>query len=241
MKRARALSPFFNISDNGTPFLILAGGHDWLGDEPKRFYEALKEKRVDSEFKVYPTAKHAFIIYGYSATLEETTQAILDLDAFLVKRGLLDGPTSIKMPQCITEKRVIASIAGPFTGRKALKRDGDFPGFLTVSLKVKPAKKFKGTLFTLTGRYGCSWLISNSGHDFRALRLRQRGKQIRFEPGVWQNVSVSLGKDKVILKVGDQVSEIPNPLQQGFVSNEIVFGDGLDAEIKDVEVHGYAM
>jgi hypothetical protein len=240
MKRAKELSPLFNIPGPGPAFLILDGGHDWLKDEPKRFHDALKAKGVDCEFKRYPTAKHAFIIYGYSATLEETTRALLDLDAFLVKRGLLDGPTSIRMPEYKPEKRVIATITGPFKGKRAIKRDGDFPGFLTVALKVKPATKFGGTLLALTGRYGCSWRVSNGGHDFTALRLRQRGKQIRLKPGVWQSVSVSMGREKVAIRVGDQSTEIPNELGHGFVSNEIVFGEGLDAEIKDVEVYGYA-
>jgi len=98
MQRAKALSPLFNIADSSPPFLILAGEKDWLKDEPETFFNALKEAGFDCEFKCYDNAKHAFIVYGYTATLEETTRAILDLDAFLVNRGYLEGPTSIKMP-----------------------------------------------------------------------------------------------------------------------------------------------
>ena len=55
------------------------------------FYHALKQAGNDCEFKLYEDARHAFIVYGYTATDEQITRAILDLDAFLVKRGLLEG------------------------------------------------------------------------------------------------------------------------------------------------------
>jgi acetyl esterase/lipase len=242
MARARQVSPMHNVKATDTAFLILHGDGDWIKPErPRAFCAALKKAGVDCEFKLYEGARHAFIVYGYSATLEETTRAILDLDAFLVKRGLLDGPTSIKMPAYQEERKVIASIAGPFTGKKVIRQDGDFPGFLTISLKVKPAKRFSGKLFEMPGVYGCSWRVSNGGHDFGARRLRQRGKQIGLKPELWQEVRVSMGRDKVVIRVGEQVTEIPNEVGHAFVSDEIVFGDGLDAEIKNVEVHGYAM
>jgi len=96
LKRARAASPIFNISKETASSLILHGERDWLRDEPERLYEALKAAGVDVEYKVYPTAKHAFIIYGYSD--EQITQTLLDIDAFLVQRDYLAPGTSIRMP-----------------------------------------------------------------------------------------------------------------------------------------------
>ena len=98
LKRARAASPIFNISKETASSLILHGERDWLRDEPERLYEALKAAGVDVEYKVYPTARHAFIIYGYSATDEQITQTLLDIDAFLVLRDYLAPGTSIRMP-----------------------------------------------------------------------------------------------------------------------------------------------
>jgi acetyl esterase len=99
MDRAKNRSPLFNISDNGTAFLILAGTNDWLGEEPRRFHEALKAKGVDAEFVNYLGARHAFILYGYSASDEQITQSLLDMDRFLLQRGLLDGPSALAMPE----------------------------------------------------------------------------------------------------------------------------------------------
>ena len=95
LKRAKAVSPIFNIV-NGPSILVLAGGNDWLKDEPENFYKALKAKGVNCEYKVYPKAQHAFIVYSYTASLKEITQAVLDIDAFLVNLGFIDGSSSLK-------------------------------------------------------------------------------------------------------------------------------------------------
>jgi acetyl esterase len=98
LARAKALSPVFNVPADGPAFLVLNGERDWLKDEPKQFYEALKAKGLDCEFVSYPEGRHAFILAGYTATDEQITQALLDMDTFLVKRGFFEGPAPIKMP-----------------------------------------------------------------------------------------------------------------------------------------------
>jgi acetyl esterase/lipase len=240
--RARAASPLFNIPADAPPFLILHGKRDGTVKQAmaEAFVEALDAKCVNRTYALYETAQHAFIVYGYSATLEETTRAILDLDEFLVEFGLLEGPTSIKMPEYEATKEAVVTIPGPFTGKQVAKREGDFPGFLTISLKIKPAKRFKGTLFRMPGSYGCYYRISNRDHDFGGRRMRLRGKQNLFNPEVWQDVTISLGRDKVVITVDAQVVEISNGFQHAFISDELVFAEGLDAEIRDVEVLGYA-
>lgn len=95
---ANALSPLFRIPADAPPFLILHGANDWLKDEPARFYDALQKNDIDCELKTYALGRHAFIVYGYSATDEQITRALLDLDAFLLARGLLDGPHTLEMP-----------------------------------------------------------------------------------------------------------------------------------------------
>jgi len=238
LARAKAASPFFNISKTTPPFLVLAGKNDWLGDEPERFYKALKAKGVDCEMRTYPTAKHAFVIYGYSATLEEMTQALIDIDAFLLKRGLLDGPTSIRMPDYRGSKEVIIAVKETFKGPKTFKQERDFPAFITLSMKVKPADKFNGTLFNLVGKYGCKLQVKNGGYDFNAIKIRKRGKQFGLKSGEWQDVFVSLGKDKIIIRVGDRLTEIPNKAGQSFAANELIIGEKLNAEIRDLKVFG---
>ena len=98
LARAKAASPIFHIHKQGPPTLVLHGDKDWLGDEPARFVRALRAARVDVEFISYPGVDHAFIIYGYNATLAQFTQAILDIDAFLVQRSFLTGSTVLRMP-----------------------------------------------------------------------------------------------------------------------------------------------
>ena len=140
LARAKKLSPFFNITDNGTAFLILAGRNDWLKEEPKRFFDALLAKGVDCEFKSYAQGRHAFIVYGYSASDEQITRAILDLDAFLVARGLLDGRHALAMPEdavCIPEPPLM-----PPAGAKGLAFDnhGNFWALVSGVLHVLPAQ-----------------------------------------------------------------------------------------------------
>lgn len=241
IKRAKEASPLYNISKNGTAFLILQGLSDWLGDQPEKFYNEIKKTGVDCELKTYPGARHAFVVYGYSATLEEITRALLDLDEFLLKRGLLDGPTSIKMPDYQPEVKLVAEIKEPFTGRKSIKQDTDFPGLLTIAMKVKPPAKFKGKLFEMPGTFGCCYSVDNNGNDFSAKKMRQRGAQIKLQPETWQDVQISMGKDKVVIKAGDQTTEIPNEFRHGFVSNEIIVNDGLNAEIKEFKIFGSAL
>ncbi len=97
-RRARELSPLFQIKKNEVSWLILQGGADWLKDEPERFFQALGAAKLDAERIVYPDARHAFVVYGYTATDEQITRALLDMDDFLVRRGILSGPTSLVLP-----------------------------------------------------------------------------------------------------------------------------------------------
>jgi hypothetical protein len=57
---------------------------------------------------------------------------------------------------------------------------------------------------------------------------------------VWQDVTLSLGKDKVVIAVGDQSVEAENATGHGFVSDQIVFNEELAAEIRDVKVYSAA-
>ncbi len=95
LKRAQAASPLFHIQHDGPPFLVLHGQKDWLGDEPQRFVTALKAAGTDVQFIEYPGVDHAFIIYGYNATLAQFTRAIRDIDAFLLQHGFLTGQSDL--------------------------------------------------------------------------------------------------------------------------------------------------
>ena len=239
LKRAKAVSPIFNIV-NGPSILVLAGGNDWLKDEPENFYKALKAKGVNCEYKVYPKAQHAFIVYSYTASLKEITQAVLDIDAFLVNLGFIDGSSSLKMPGSNTKDEVVTEINEPFTGEKVLQRKNDFPEYLTISMKVKFPQKFNGTLLQMPGTYGFAWNVNNGGHDFIARRMRMRGPQVKFESGKWYDLVVSLGEDKVVIKANDQEVTIENKIKHTFTSNEIIFNKKTGAVIKDVMVVGVA-
>jgi acetyl esterase/lipase len=240
LERAKALSPVFNIEEDGPPFLILAGQHDWLKDEPANFYQALQQKGVDCEFILYATAKHAFIVYGYSASLKEITQALLDIDAFLVKRGFLEGTSGLRMPGGNTTDEVVADIADPFSDERILENEHDFPDFLTLSLQVKPPATFKGVLVEMPGCFGMKWHVNNGGHDFTARRMRQRGKQIKLTPEAWNDVRVSMGEDSVKITVGDQETEIPNTIRHTFVADKIILNQELGAEVRNVKIIGRA-
>lgn len=242
MKDAKAVSPIFHIK-KGIPFLVLSGGNDWLGDEPNRFVHALKKKDIDHEHIHYPQAKHAFIVYNYSATLSQMTQALLDLDAFLLERGLLDGPTSIKHLDSPSKKTLLINKEGIYNGEVISNPNGrDFPTELTVSFKVKlPEGKLRGSLVKLDDKYGFNLNLSKGGHDFTMMRFRQRGKQFFVKQGDWQKTFISLGKDRIILKAGDIISEIENKMEVGFAGRSFKFADKLNAEIKDIKIYSTAL
>ena len=239
LKRAQAVSPLFNIV-KGSSFLVLAGGKDWLRDEPENFYKALKAQGAHGEFKMYPTAQHAFIVYNYTASLKEITQAVLDIDDFLVRLGFINGTSSLEMPEGAIQNAVVGKIDEPFLEKKVLQQENDFPEYLIISMKVKMPHKFNGTLLQMTGTYGFTWNIYNGGHDFVARRMRLRGPQIKFKPDQWYDLVVSLGEEKVTIKTGDQEANIENTIKHTFTSNEIIFNKKLGAEIKDVKVWGIA-
>ena len=234
LKRGKGLSPLFNIKGD-VSFLVLAGAKDWLKDEPDNFYKALKEAGVDVEFKKYPFSRHAFIVYGYSAAIEEITETLLDIDAFLVKRKFIEGKSPLKYPAEIKSTVALPEFTKAFSDEKTFESDKDFPPFFTASMMVKLPKRYSGTLFRLEGSFGCTYNINDRGHDFSALKIRQRGGQIKIPGETWVNVSISLSPEKVIIKAGDQSTEIKNTVKQSFLSKKIIINKGLKAEIKDLK------
>ncbi|MHC4886011.1 MAG: hypothetical protein ACYTGH_13100, partial [Planctomycetota bacterium] len=100
-----------------------------------------------------------------------------------------------------------------------------------------PAEKHGGSLVQLSGSYGCNLLFRKGSFEFSAIKVRKRGKQLSLKPGEWQEVSLVLGKEAVVVKVDDQTCVIENKAGQSFLSNEIRLGDKLDAEIKDVKIY----
>ncbi|MCH2176971.1 MAG: alpha/beta hydrolase [Lentisphaeria bacterium] len=237
MRRAKALSPMHNTKKN-TSVLILAGGSDWLKDEPKNYYQALEEADADVEYIEYPTAKHAFIVYGYSATLSEITQALLDIDRFLVQRKYLSGKSMLQFPGKNVNDEIILESPVTFSEEKIIKQNHDFTDFMTISLKVKPLKNFNGSLFELSGRYGARIKVNKNGYIFSTIRINKRGGEIKLIPEKWQDFVISLGPKKVIIQSGEQKLEIQNTVGQTFVSNEIIFNKGLNAEMKDIRIYG---
>ena len=236
MARAKKLSPLFNITEDTPPILILKGKNDWLKEEPDVFHAALKEKGVDTEMITYPSG-HAFIVYGYSAPLERITLALLDLDAFLVKRGLLDGPPNLVFPSGPKSGELLIAIEEPFKGPKSLKGEGDFPPFMTFSMKVKVPERFGGSLMKLPGKYGFNLVLQKKQLVFFAPGMRTKNQEMIPVPETCQDVRVALGKEKAVITLGDQTIEIPNKAGVSFISDEILLCEELNAEIKDLKIY----
>lgn len=236
LSRAKSVSPYFNITAGTPPILILDGGKDWLGDEPKRFYDKLKASGVNVDYKHYPQAKHAFIVYGYSASLEEITQTLVDIDEFLVKHEFLEGLPTIKMPEISGSGKTFYESSDMIVGEKVINFEIDTPPFFSISMNLKLPEKFNGELVSIAGKWGIQYKINNKGHDLTFLRGRLRGKQDLFKSGVWQNVIISVGPDKLTIEVDGKKLEVENSIKSSFAGNQLTFLKKIDGEIKDLKI-----
>ncbi|WDE95257.1 alpha/beta hydrolase [Lentisphaera profundi] len=239
ISKAKQASPVFNIPTQPIPALILHGDQDFIVVEKmaREFHNALYSKGYSSEFKLYKGARHAFIVYNYSATLEETTQCLLDIDAFAVKHNFLKGPATIKMPNYSnSDKRIILESKQVKAGQE-FTQVADFPGQFTLSLKIKPEKKFNGSLLQLAGSFGLNHNVHNNGHDLSSCRFRQRNNDFKLIAEQWNDYQLAVFKDKVVITLNGQTLEYEKNLPLGFISNTVIIGKGLKAEIKDLKFY----
>jgi len=239
--KAKQVSPGFNIPTQPIPALILHGDQDFIVVEKmaREFHNALYSKGYSSEFKLYKGARHAFIVYNYSATLEEMTQCLLDIDAFAVKHNFLNGQATLAMPDySVADQKIILQAAELKTGQE-FKYAKDFPGQFTLSLKIKPEKKFHGNLLQLAGSFGLNHKVHNNGHDLSSCRFRQRNKDFKLIAEQWNDYQLAVFKDKVVITLNGQTTEYEKTLPLGFISNTLTIGKDLKAEIKDLKFYNY--
>ena len=88
-------SPLFNLDKSDPPLLILNGKKDKVvtAEESEKLYYEAKKAGIDAETILFDDMQHAFILTNYTATKEQTTKAILEIDKFLKARGFLKGKT----------------------------------------------------------------------------------------------------------------------------------------------------
>jgi acetyl esterase/lipase len=235
LKRAKAASPIFNLSNQTPPFLIINGESDWLKDEPFRFKKALAGADIDVSYLSYPNFRHAFIVYGYSATIEQITQTLLDIDDFLVTKGFLKGKSHLIQPMDLKhdELKIILKEANE---SHSIKRKDDFPAFMKLSFEVHLPKTFKGTLVELKDKYGFKWDVHHRGIDFRALRMRKREKFSAFLPNEWNKIELQLGPKTVTMIINGHLIEGENPIGQSFLGTELVFGVIPGTQFKNIVI-----
>ncbi|MDG0813859.1 alpha/beta hydrolase [Cohnella rhizosphaerae] len=82
---ARRLSPIYNVREGVPPLLILHGLRDGTvaAEEAVRLYEAYKQVQSMTRLRLFADAKHAFILYNYTATVAQTEEALSEIDRFL--------------------------------------------------------------------------------------------------------------------------------------------------------------
>jgi len=91
IETAKKLSPM-NYTDAGDPpILTMNGAKDQVVTpaDAERFYNTCKKSGIDTEYILWPDMRHAFIVTNYTATEEQTDQALAAMEKFLVKRGFL--------------------------------------------------------------------------------------------------------------------------------------------------------
>lgn len=96
-EEARRLSPLHRIRAGQPPSLTLHGLLDRTveAEQSARYVEEHRMYGNDSRLILYPRSKHAFILFGYTATVEETMEALGDIDRFLADIGLWNNGWSV--------------------------------------------------------------------------------------------------------------------------------------------------
>lgn len=86
----RRLSPLQRIRAGQPPSLTLHGLLDRTveAEQSARYVEAHLMSGNDARLILYPRSKHAFVLFGYTATVEESMEALGDMDRFLAEIGL---------------------------------------------------------------------------------------------------------------------------------------------------------
>jgi acetyl esterase len=86
---AASLSPILHIDKDDAPVLNMNGDQDHVVEaiETKGFHLACLDSGIDSEYILWKGAQHAFILTGYTATIEQVNNALWAIDAFLQNRG----------------------------------------------------------------------------------------------------------------------------------------------------------
>lgn len=95
-RRARRWSPLYHVAPGQPPHLLLHGLNDETvtPEESVAYCEAQKKAGNEVELALFPGMRHAFILYGYSATKEQTDQAMGVIEDYLLRKGMLPGASS---------------------------------------------------------------------------------------------------------------------------------------------------
>jgi dienelactone hydrolase len=236
LKKAKAASPIFHLSPKTPPFLIIDGKMDWLKDEPLRFKKALLNANVETTYLSYPNYKHAFIVYNYSAPIDQITQTLLDIDEFMVKKGFLEGKSQLALPIHYKKTGLNLSFDETFRESYTITEEDDFPPFMRIAFELHLPKTFKGTLLELKDKFGFQWKVDQKNQYFKAIRMRNRQKQNLFLAGEWNTVELVLGPKSVVMKINDQTIEFENPIEQSFIGSELKFGVIKNAQFKNITI-----
>ena len=92
IEMAKSLSPLYNLKKGQGPILTMNGGKDHVvkAENSETFHKKCLSVGIDSEYILWPEARHAFIVVKYTATDEQVNQAICAIDKFLVRHEILD-------------------------------------------------------------------------------------------------------------------------------------------------------
>jgi acetyl esterase len=92
---AKAFSPIYHLGVGMPPVLTMNGANDHVVKpaDSEIFHKQCLASGVDSEYVLWPDARHAFILTDYTASDSQINQAIAAIDSFLVQHGILNNVT----------------------------------------------------------------------------------------------------------------------------------------------------
>ncbi len=195
-ERAKRISPLFNVTAKSAPSLVMHGLSDNVvaPEHSMKFHQAMRAAGARCELLTLPTAKHAFILPGYSGGYVNWITAMRAADAFLTSLGYLHGESPLAaLPPVVKKRRLTAhwAFTTPLVNGVCPSENGQFRLAVPAGEMVDDVERGKA-LKVATGRDG--------------LRGDCRGADVTATVSLWLNPTVLGGT--LVSRTGGQGSDI---------------------------------
>ena len=238
---ADQLSPIRHIRSGAqSPLLLLHGLADHVvsPDHSKKFADAWQKKGYEVKLNLYEHALHAFACPHYTACDTEIIRAWRDMDQFLQQFGFLNGPADL-IQNSYPSGPVQTDLrpAGIFDGqqKQEFMLNSQVSGWLTQELEFK-TRKTTGMILKRKGMLGGELGFSQNKLGFRCRRFNVEFPVESVKKGEWNQVSVTVSPEKIVLTLNQQTLEVPNLAKVSLSGNTLILGERFEGELRNIKL-----